>query len=65
MSSTLVMVIVSEFSASLCLHSVKYAGILVFSDPYFPAQEENLGFCTYMEKYCSEKTQILANITQY
>ena len=43
-------------------HCVKYPRIQFFCDPYFPVY---LRFCSYMEKYGSEKTRILEYFTQW
>ena len=38
-------------------HCVKYARMLVFSDPYFRVESQNVCFCPYARKYGSEKTR--------
>ena len=44
---------------------VEHATIRVLTDRYFPAYEQNQRFCTYIGKYGSAKTRILAYYTQW
>ena len=46
-------------------HCIKYAKIRVFTDPFSPAEGQNLRFCPYRGEYGSAKTRILSYFMQW